>query len=220
VEALEPAWTLMLDRGLGDLSIFPVAHVLGEALVALGRPEEAVAISDTLRACPVGDKPWCRAIAYRLTGLAAAARGDHAEARQKFGAALQAHVDLPEPFEHARTLHLAGRVERTARRWGAAREAFVDALERFDQLGAARWAEKAAADLARLPGRRPRSQDDLTTREREIAELVGEGLANKAIAARLFVSVNTVEKTLTRVYSKLGVRSRTELARRLPRLND
>jgi DNA-binding NarL/FixJ family response regulator len=159
-------------------------------------------------------------MASRIDALVAAGRGDHAEARRKIGAALRAHADLPEPFEHARTLHLAGRVERTARGWGAAREAFADALERFDQLGAARWAEKAAADLARLPGRRPRSQDDLTTRERDIAELVGEGLANKEIAAKLFVSVNTVEKTLTRVYSKLGVRSRTELAKRLQGLND
>jgi DNA-binding CsgD family transcriptional regulator len=220
VEVLEPAWELMVARGLGDLSIFPVAHVLGEALVAVGRPEEAETISDTLRACPVGDKPWCRAMAGRINALVAAGRGDHARARSEIRAALQAHADLPEPFEHARTLHLAGRVERTARHWGAARAALTDALERFDRLGAARWAEKTATDLARLPGRRPGSQDDLTTREREIAELVGEGLANKEVAAKLFVSVNTVEKTLTRVYSKLGVRSRTELAKRLPGASD
>jgi len=220
VEALEPAWELMLERGLGDLSIFPVAHVLGEALVAEGRSEEALAISETLRGCPVGDQPWCRAMASRISALAAAGRGDYTEARRAIGAALQAHADLPEPFEHARTLHLAGRIERTARHWGAARAAFADALERFDQLGAARWSEKTAADLTRLPGRRPRSHDDLTAREREIADLVGDGLANKEIAAKLFVSVNTVEKTLTRVYSKLGVRSRTELAKRLPDLSD
>jgi DNA-binding CsgD family transcriptional regulator len=220
VETLEPAWKLMLERGLGDLSIFPVAQVLGEALLGVGRTEDAEAIAETLRACPVGDKPWCRAMASRIDAITAAGHGDYALARREIGAALQAHAELPEPFEHARTLHLAGRIERTARRWGAARVAFTDALLRFDQLGAARWAEKAAADLARLPGRRPRSHDDLTTREREIAELVGEGLANKEIAAKLFVSVNTVEKTLTRVYSKLGVRSRTELAKRLPDLDD
>jgi DNA-binding CsgD family transcriptional regulator len=220
VEALEPAWRMMVDRGLGDLSIFPVAHVLGEALSAVGRAEDAEAIAATLRACPVGDQPWCRAMASRITALVAAGRGDYAEANREINAALEAHADLPEPFEHARTLHLAGRVERSARRWGAARAAFEDALERFDRLGAARWAEKAAADLARLPGRRPRSHDDLTMREREIADLVSEGLANKEIAAKLFVSVNTVEKTLTRVYSKLGVHSRIELAKRLPDLDD
>jgi DNA-binding NarL/FixJ family response regulator len=220
VAALEPAWELMLERGLGDLSIFPVAHVLGEALVAIDRADDAEAVAATLRACPVGDKPWCRAMASRIAALVAVARGDYAEARREIDAALQAHADLPEPFEQARTVHLAGRIERTARHWGAARSAFADAVERFDRLGAARWAEKAAADLARLPGRRPRSHDDLTTREREIAHLVGEGLANKEIAARLFVSVNTVEKTLTRMYSKLGVHSRTELSKRLPDLTE
>jgi DNA-binding CsgD family transcriptional regulator len=215
VEALEPAWELMTERRLGDLSIFPVGHVLGEALLAVGRVEEAVAIAETLRACPVGEKPWCRAMASRILALSAAGRGDYVEARREIEAAVQAHADLPEPFEYARTLHLAGRVERTARSWGAARAAFADALERFDQLGAARWAEKVSADLARLPGRRP-ANDDLTAREREVGELVAAGLSNKEVAARLFVSVRTVEATLSRLYGKLGVRSRTELAARLP----
>jgi DNA-binding CsgD family transcriptional regulator len=211
VEALEPAWKLMTERRLGDLSIFPVGHVLGEALLAVGRVDEAVAIAETLRACPVGDKPWCRAMASRIMALAAAERSDYAEARREIELALQAHADLPEPFEHARTVQLAGRVERTARSWGAARAAFTDALERFDQLGAARWAEKASADLARLPGRRP-ANAELTAREREIGQLVAAGLTNKEVAARLFVSVRTVEATLSRLYAKLGVRSRTELA--------
>src|SRR5207249_1344954 len=105
------------------------------------------------------------------------------------------------------------RVERSARSWGAARIALTDALERFDALGAARWSEKTAADLARLPGRRPADKHGLTVREREIAELVAAGLANKEIAARLFVSLRTVETHLSKAYDKLGVRSRTELAR-------
>jgi DNA-binding CsgD family transcriptional regulator len=215
VEALEPAWRLMSERRLGDLSIFPVGHVLGEALLATGRVDEAIAVAETLRACPVGDKPWCRAMAGRLMALAAARSGNHAEARREIEAALEAHADLPEPFEHARTLHLAGRIERSARSWGTARVAFTDALDRFDQLGAARWAERASADLARLPGRRPAGAE-LTAREREIAELVAEGLTNKEIAARLFVTVRTVEATLSRLYGKLGVRTRTELAAHLP----
>jgi len=60
-------------------------------------------------------------------------------------------------------------------------------------------------------GRRP-ANDELTAREREIGELVAGGLTNKEVAARLFVSVRTVEATLSRLYAKLGVRSRTELA--------
>lgn len=119
---------------------------------------------------------------------------------------------MPEPFEHARTLHILGRVERRARRWGSARAALVDALERFDQLGAALWAERVAADLASLPGRRPMREGGLTAREREIAELVASGLSNKEVAARLFVSLRTVEANLSKVYAKLNVRTRTELA--------
>jgi DNA-binding CsgD family transcriptional regulator/tetratricopeptide (TPR) repeat protein len=215
VEALEPAWRSMLARRLGDLSIFSVAHVLGEALAVVGRADDTRAIADRLRSCPVGDKPWCRAMAGRLAAVCAAESGDLQHARRELEAALAAHTDLPEPFEHARTLHVAGRVERNARNWGAARAAYVDALERFDALGAARWAEKVAADLARLPGRRPANRDSLTARESEVAALVAAGLTNKEVAVRLFVSVRTVEATLSRVYGKLSVRSRTELAARL-----
>jgi DNA-binding NarL/FixJ family response regulator len=149
-----------------------------------------------------------------LKALAAAARGDHDAASSAIVDALEIQRALPEPFEYARSLHIQGRLERSARRWGAARAAFADALERFDQLGAARWAEKTTADIARLPGRRPAGKQSLSPREREVAELVAGGLTNKEIAARLFLSISTVEASLSRVYGKLGVRSRTELAGR------
>ena len=76
-------------------------------------------------------------------------------ARAALDDALAAHAELPEPFERARTLHVQGRVERRARNWATARTSLTEALTEFDALGAARWAEKAGADLARLPGRRP-----------------------------------------------------------------
>jgi DNA-binding NarL/FixJ family response regulator len=217
VDALEPAWKLMLDRGLGDLSLFPVPQVLGEALVAVGRHDEAGAIVERLHAAPAGAQPWCRGMAHRLDALLASSRTDHDQARVAIAAALEAQQEFPEPFEHARSLHLQGKIERSARSWGAARAAFTAALDQFDQLGAARWAENAAADLGRLPGRRPADKRELTGREREVAELVAAGLANKEVAARLFVSVSTVEATLSKAYAKLGVRSRTELSSRLNR---
>jgi DNA-binding NarL/FixJ family response regulator len=102
-------------------------------------------------------------------------------------------------------------IERRAKRRGEARAALTRALEVFDQLGAPLWAEKAASELARIPGRAP-AASELTETERRIAELVASGLANKEVAARLFVTVRTVEGNLTRIYAKLGVRSRTELA--------
>jgi DNA-binding CsgD family transcriptional regulator len=214
-EILQPAWDLMRERRLGDLALFPVANVLGEALVALGRLDDALAVAAHLEACPVGGDPWCRVMTNRLLALVASSSGDHAGARQAIIAAIDAHGELAEPFEHARTLHLAGRIERHARSWGAARAMFAEALERFDQLGAARWSEKIAEDLSRLPGRRPADPLELSVREREVAELVAGGLANKEVAARLFISVSTVETALSRAYVKLGVRSRTELAARL-----
>jgi DNA-binding CsgD family transcriptional regulator len=146
----------------------------------------------------------------------ASARGDHAAARAALDDALLAHAELPEPFERARTIHVQGRVERRARNWARARAALTEALTEFDALGAARWAEKAAADLARLPGRRRATlAGELTETESRVAGLVAEGLSNKEVAARLFVSVRAVEANLTRIYAKLGVRSRTELAHTL-----
>jgi DNA-binding CsgD family transcriptional regulator len=215
VEVLMPAWALMLHSELGDLSFLPVAQVLGEALVAVGDLDEALDVARTLRACPAGERPWCRAMAGRVEALAASARREHEEARHSISAALAAHEELPEPFEHARTVHVAGRVERAARHWGAARTALVDALERFDALGAARWAEKTAADIARLPGRRPAAEGELTVTEARVARRAASGLSNKEIAAELFVSVHTVEKHLSHAYAKLGARSRNQLARRL-----
>ena len=88
------------------------------------------------------------------------------------------------------------------------------ALTAFDSLGAARWAEKAAADLARLPGRRRSERGTLAATEMRVAEIVSKGLSNKEVAARLFVTVRAVEANLSKIYAKLGIRSRTELAGR------
>lgn len=215
VDVLEPAWSSICSSELGDFSVFPVAHVLGEALVAVGRLDDAAGVAKAMRDCPAGGSPWCRAMASRIEALAASARGDHDAARGAVAAALDAHAKLPEPFELARMVHIRGRIEHRARTWGAARTALVEALERFDQLGAARWAERATADLARLPGRRQSDGQGLTAREREVAELAAAGLSNQEVAARLFLSVRTVEANLSKVYEKLGVRSRATLDRAL-----
>ena len=70
----------------------------------------------------------------------------------------------------------------------------------------------AERELARIPGRHAHGERDLTAAEARIAGLVAEGRSNKEVAAELVLSVKTVEVTLTRVYEKLGVRSRAELA--------
>jgi DNA-binding CsgD family transcriptional regulator len=74
--------------------------------------------------------------------------------------------------------------------------------------------EKARGDLGRIGGRK--RQEGLTAAERRVASLVAEGRTNREVAAALFLTERTVASHLTHVYAKLGIRSRTELARRLP----
>ncbi len=84
----------------------------------------------------------------------------------------------------------------------------------FEDCGAEGWAGEARAELDRIGGRRP-AAGELTPSERSVVDLAANGLANKEIAAALFVSVRTVETHLSHAYAKLGVRSRSQLARRL-----
>jgi DNA-binding NarL/FixJ family response regulator len=129
-------------------------------------------------------------------------------------AALRAHDRVPLPFERARTLLVAGSLQRRLRRRREARGALDDALAEFTRLGARVWAEKARAERRRIGGR-VGSPRELTDAERRIAEQVAAGLSNKEVAAALFLSVSTVEAALWKVYRKLDVRSRTQLAARL-----
>jgi len=106
-------------------------------------------------------------------------------------------------------------VERRAKRKREARDALSKAQEIFDALGAALWAEKARAELGRIGGRAP-SSVDLTPTETRVAELVAAGGTNREVADALFLSVHTIEANLKRIYRKLGIRSRTELASTFP----
>ncbi|MBD0330339.1 MAG: response regulator transcription factor, partial [Thermoleophilia bacterium] len=95
----------------------------------------------------------------------------------------------------------------------AARATLAEALAELERLGAAIWAGRARDELGRIGGRTA-SLGELTPSERRVAELVCEGRTNREVAAALFVAERTVETHLSHVYGKLGVRSRTELARR------
>jgi DNA-binding CsgD family transcriptional regulator len=214
---LSPAGAELRRVGVGELSVQQVVHNEIDALVALGRlPEAEDVIAFVEEKGRPTQRSWHEAVAARGRALVSAARGDFDEARVQLGRALAAHERLPQPFELGRTLLARGTIERRAKHRGEARAALARALEVFDQLGAPLWAEKAAGELARIPGRAPAAHE-LSETERRIAELVASGLANKEVAAKLFVTVRTVEGNLTRIYSKLGVRSRTELASRLAR---
>ena len=105
-------------------------------------------------------------------------------------------------------------MQRRLKQRRAARESLSQARQVFERLEAALWHERAVEELSRIGGRSPRSAG-LTATERRIAGLAAEGLTNSEIAAALFLSVNTVQAYLKRIYRELGVRSRTELARKL-----
>jgi DNA-binding CsgD family transcriptional regulator len=144
-----------------------------------------------------------------VEALLAAADGDLAGAVALLRSARQTAI----PFRRARELLLLGRLLRQSRQRGEAREVLTAALEQFRALEAPLWAARAEEDLARLGGR-ARSDGELTASERRVVELVASGLANKEVAARLFVTRRTVEAHLSSAYAKLGVRSRSELAAR------
>lgn len=121
------------------------------------------------------------------------------------------------PFRRARELLLAGRFLRRARKRADARTVLQQAASLFDEVEAPLWRERVEDELSRLGGRAPRG-GALTETEQRVAELVASGLANKEVAARLVITVRTVEAHLTSVYAKLGIRSRAALAARWPTL--
>lgn len=185
-----------------------------EALVQLGRLEEAEdLLSQHEDRAKRTDRASARAACARCRGSLLAAGGDLSAALDSFSLALEQHERVPMPFEKARTLLALGVTQRRAKQKRTARASLSEALGTFNRLGATLWANAAEAELARIGGRAPGG--GLTPTERRVAELVAEGRSNKEVAAALFVTVKTVEATLTHVFAKLGVRSRTALARRM-----
>jgi DNA-binding CsgD family transcriptional regulator len=186
-----------------------------EALIALGDLDAATTELERFEASARrATRRSTLAVARRCRGLLALASGAADQAFAELGSALDELDRLPLPFERARTLLALGAAQRQARQRRVARQTLEEALAAFDELGASLWSERTRRELRRISGRAP-SRGDLTPTERRVAELVAEGRTNKEVAAALFVATRSVEGTLSRVYTKLGVRSRTELARRL-----
>jgi DNA-binding CsgD family transcriptional regulator len=212
---LGPLTAALLAGGIeepGELRCLPDEV---EALVSLGHLEEAEAILEPFeRTARRLDRPTSLAVAGRCRGFLLAARGDVAEALSALEGAERQHRRRPLPFEQGRSFLALGQVQRRARRRRDARRSLERALAVFDELGARVWAEMASTELARIGGRAP-SGGELTVTERRLAELVAEGRSNKEAASALFVTPKTVETQLSRIYAKLGIHSRGELARRV-----
>jgi DNA-binding CsgD family transcriptional regulator len=185
-----------------------------EALLQLGRVDEAAQLTDDWEAAGRRlDRRRVVADAVRCRGLIAAAQGDTATALDLLEQAVGRHEAAGDPFGRARDLLALGTTRRRTRQKRTAREAIEAALATFEALGAASWAAGARTELARIGGRRRIA--GLSASERSVADLVAEGRTNREIAAALFLSERTVAGHLTHIYAKLGIRSRTELARTL-----
>ncbi len=214
-QALVPLPAMLRETGLGEWSVHPVHPDAIEVLVALGELEEAAALTAELEEYGRRlDRPWGLATAARSEALLAFGQGANVEALEAVERALEEHKRLDWPFERARTLLVAGAILRRAGRRRDAAGRLSEARSAFASLRNPLWLARVDAEEERLGGRR-RSNGELTPTEARVAALAGEGLRNAEIAARLYVTPKTVEGTLSRVYRKLGVRSRTELAHRL-----
>jgi DNA-binding CsgD family transcriptional regulator len=212
---LGPLTAALLAAGIEDPGELRCLPDEVEALVLLCQFEEAEAMLAPFEATARRlDRPTALAVAGRCRGLLLAGRSHVAEALLALEGALEEHDRRPLPLERGRTLLALGQVQRRAKRRRDARVSLERALAVFDGLGATLWAQKARSELARVGGRAPAGAK-LTPSEHRLAELVAEGRSNKEAAAALFVTPKTVETKLSRIYAKLGIHSRAELAHRL-----
>jgi DNA-binding CsgD family transcriptional regulator len=185
-----------------------------EALLELGRVEEAVAVLDPWEADAARlGRGVVLAQALRCRGLMAATRGDLNAAASLLEDAARLHDEVGDPLGRGRALLSLGVVRRRLKQKRAAREAITEAAGIFETCGAELWAERARAELGHVGGRMRES--GLTPAEARVAALVVQGRTNREVAAVLVLGERTVEAHLTHIYAKLGVRSRTELARTL-----
>jgi DNA-binding CsgD family transcriptional regulator len=211
IEELEVTERLVAECGLEEPTIIPWAPDLVEAYVRTGRNGEARRVLKTLAGqAKRADTGAAAAMAERCRGLVA----PEEEFDAHFALALEHDERDSMPFERARTSLAWGMRLHRARRRAEARDHLRAASALFEELGATPWAALARAELRAAGGRERRSlaDDALTGQEERIARAAARGATTREIAAELFLSPKTVEWHLGRVYRKLGVQSRAELA--------
>jgi ATP/maltotriose-dependent transcriptional regulator MalT len=222
VDLAHGSWAQALER-YDALSVVrpgfghPLAAILTvpdrmETLVRLGRVDEAVEALPAFEAWAMHAGASAQS---RLASCRALVTGGD-EATGHFEDAVR-QADVTRPFDLARIRLLYGEHLRRLRRRMDARTHLRAAIEIFERFDAVVWAERAHIEL-RASGetarkRDPSTVDQLTPQELQIARFVGDGLSNKEVAAQLFLSPRTVEYHLRKVFSKLSITSRTELAR-------
>lgn len=220
-EQLAPLPELTLRHGLGEPGVVCWQPDWIEASIRLGHLDAAgQALTRLEREASAVNRTWALAAASRCRGLLAP--GDQFE--QHFAQALALHERTPTPFERGRTQLCLGERLRRAGERRRAREQLDQALQAFRRLGAQPWASQAERELSAAGATHTRAEDAgiarsphqlLTAQELQVAIAVGEGKTNKEAAAALFLSPKTIEFHLDHIYRKLGIRTRTQLARKM-----
>jgi len=213
-QALAHLETATIAGGSGDKRLArPSLGDLVEAHVRSGRSVPAT-LTAALSRAGEGDFDGSQAVMHRCLGLLAGEDAFDAH----FSRALELHGEV-WPFARARTeLGYGERLRRAGRRIDA-RTQLHAALATFETVGASPWAERARRELRatgeRIARRDPTTAEQLTPQELQIALLVARGASNRETAAAVFLGPKTVEHHLSQIYRKLGLRSRSELARTL-----
>ena len=213
---LGPLRGAVAEAGFGEPALFRFHGDAIETLLALGEHDAATALLAELedQARATGGV-WALTIASRCRALLSAAAGDSDAADGSLDRALELHEQLQQPFERGRTLLVRGTLQRRNRKKRPARESLTQALAAFDELGARLWSERARAELRRIGGRAPATPGVLTPTEERVAALVAAGGTYREVADALFISPKTVQWNLSKIYRKLGIRSRAELTAKL-----
>lgn len=229
VRALLPVVRMRRSSGIDEPGFWPWQDHYANALVMVGRVEEA---GQFLRPHELlAEKRQHRSAQARLAyvrGRIHAATGDLDAARLSFHDGLAKIENLPMPYARARILFAYGQSFRRAGKRREAADVLIQARDLFSVLGAVAYADRCSRELrasgvsteehwkestpALAAAGSPNLLDELTDQERAVARLVASGLSNKAAAAELYVSVKTVQYHLTRIYRKVHVSSRSELA--------
>ncbi|MFZ1286740.1 MAG: LuxR C-terminal-related transcriptional regulator, partial [Candidatus Phosphoribacter sp.] len=200
-------------NGLDDPDLAPAPELV-DALLRSGERDRAARLAWAhLERARAKDRPWALARAHRAVGLVAE------DFDSFFATALSWHLQTPDRFEEARTrLAFGARLRRAGRRMDA-RPELRWAVTEFERLGARQWGDQAASELAATGETVRRTESgvvpELTAQELQVCLMLAGSRTTRETAAALYLSPKTVEYHLRKVYVKLGIRSRAELAQHL-----
>lgn len=211
-EPLVESVRLLDEMGVAHPGAFPALGDAVEALACARDIERAGVLMERLeRQTGALGYPWLLAAVARGRGWMQLAQGDYMAAAALFEEAAQGFDRLGSRPDAGRASLGHGRALWRAGRRTLAAEVLAGAGALFSEMGATLWNSRALEELERAaPGR---AAGELTVAETRLAALVAQGKRNREIADALFMSVATVEAHLTRIYRKLAIRSRSELAR-------